>query len=459
MIQKLQKPRRRSYLFWEKISQPFRILYGKIPFVMPILLVFIIFTNTTVFAQTNWVKYSGNPVIFYGPEGSWDDIEISPDYVIYQDGTYRMWYDGTNAYKSRNTGLATSSEGINWIKYSGNPVFATGPEGSWDDFRVAMGSIIVKDNIYHMWYAGCDGTKISYWYGSNIGYATSTDSGVTWIKYPSPVLVTGPTGEWDDYSVFSPWVISDNDTLKMWYDGFRTDADGIGYAWSLDGINWTKYNDPATQDFPYRFSDPVLLPSKSWENKYMGYPCVIKNNDQFEMWYSGFTTSSGAIGYAISRDGINWNKFEGNPVVDVGPSGSWDGGEVISARVFLINSIYKMWYGGYYDKFTRIGYATSNPTEVNNNLQQLPTELILKQNYPNPFNPNTTIEFTIPKKGKVRLSILNLLGEEVKVLLSETKDVGFHSIEFNASSLPSGVYFYQLKAENFIQTKKMILMK
>ncbi len=84
----------------------------------------------------------------------------------------------------------------------------------------------------------------------------------------------------------------------------------------------------------------------------------------------------------------------------------------------------------------------------------------LEQNYPNPFNPTTTIGFGIPEKGSVRLSVLNILGEEIKVLLNEEKEAGYHSIDFNGSDLPSGVYFYRiLAAKDFVSTKKMILLK
>ena len=83
----------------------------------------------------------------------------------------------------------------------------------------------------------------------------------------------------------------------------------------------------------------------------------------------------------------------------------------------------------------------------------------LDQNFSNPFNPITTIGFGIPEKGNVKLSVLNILGEEIKVLLNEEKEAGYHSIDFNASDLPSGVYFYQLKAGDFISAKKMLLLK
>lgn len=87
------------------------------------------------------------------------------------------------------------------------------------------------------------------------------------------------------------------------------------------------------------------------------------------------------------------------------------------------------------------------------------SEFKLNQNYPNPFNPSTTISFTIPATGNVSLKIFNILGKEVAVLVNETKSAGNYSINFNASGLSSGVYFYQLTTNNFTSTKKFTLMK
>jgi hypothetical protein len=84
---------------------------------------------------------------------------------------------------------------------------------------------------------------------------------------------------------------------------------------------------------------------------------------------------------------------------------------------------------------------------------------LLERCYPNPFNPTTTIGFGIQNKSNVKITILNAIGEEVAVVLNEEREAGFHQVEFNAAGLPSGVYFYQLKAGEFISTKKMILLK
>ena len=95
---------------------------------------------------------------------------------------------------------------------------------------------------------------------------------------------------------------------------------------------------------------------------------------------------------------------------------------------------------------------------VENDLN-IPLVFNLEQNYPNPFNPSTTIKYSIRELSKVKLTLFNLLGEEVATLVNEEKYWGNYSVEFNAVSLPSGVYFYQLKAGEFINTKKMILLK
>ncbi len=83
----------------------------------------------------------------------------------------------------------------------------------------------------------------------------------------------------------------------------------------------------------------------------------------------------------------------------------------------------------------------------------------LSANYPNPFNPSTTINYSIPKQSYVILKVYDILGKEIANLVNEEKPAGTYELNWNAVNLPSGVYFYQLKAGEFNQTKKMILMK
>ncbi len=94
----------------------------------------------------------------------------------------------------------------------------------------------------------------------------------------------------------------------------------------------------------------------------------------------------------------------------------------------------------------------------------IPEEYSLSQNYPNPFNPTTTISFSIPNiassfNSNVTLKIYDLLGREVNTLVNEVKQPGSYQVQFDASELSSGIYFYALSAGDFYQTKKLVLLK
>lgn len=98
-------------------------------------------------------------------------------------------------------------------------------------------------------------------------------------------------------------------------------------------------------------------------------------------------------------------------------------------------------------------------TDVKDVKGEEPLKYTLYQNYPNPFNPTTTIRFSLRHSGHVLMKVYNILGQEVKTLVNEDLKAGLHNVEFDASRLSSGIYFYTIKAGNFVTTKKMVLLK
>jgi hypothetical protein len=100
-----------------------------------------------------------------------------------------------------------------------------------------------------------------------------------------------------------------------------------------------------------------------------------------------------------------------------------------------------------------------NPVGIDSETNQVPQQYVLNQNYPNPFNPTTTIKYEVPERSFVTLKVYDVLGKEVAALVNEEKPIGNYVIEFDASNLPSDIYFYRLQTPNFTQTKKMILLK
>ncbi|RMD88646.1 MAG: T9SS C-terminal target domain-containing protein [Calditrichaeota bacterium] len=89
----------------------------------------------------------------------------------------------------------------------------------------------------------------------------------------------------------------------------------------------------------------------------------------------------------------------------------------------------------------------------------IPEAYALEQNYPNPFNPATTIRFALPERSHVILKLYDLLGREVTTLVDEKLPPGEYGVVFEAQDLPSGVYFYRIKAEGFVKTRKLTLLK
>ena len=98
------------------------------------------------------------------------------------------------------------------------------------------------------------------------------------------------------------------------------------------------------------------------------------------------------------------------------------------------------------------------PTSVDNEIIS-PQEFGIDQNYPNPFNPTTTIKYQIPELSFVTLKVYDVLGNEIATIVNEEKPIGIYEVEFDATGLPSGIYFYKLRAGTFVETKKMVLMK
>jgi len=99
------------------------------------------------------------------------------------------------------------------------------------------------------------------------------------------------------------------------------------------------------------------------------------------------------------------------------------------------------------------------PTSTEGNGEVLPIAFELQQNYPNPFNPTTKITFAIPEQSNVTLSVYDILGRRVAMLVDETRAAGTYTVDFDASRLASGVYLYQLQTDGFVETKKMMLVK
>ena len=186
---------------------------------------------------------------------------------------------------------------------------------------------------------------------------------------------------------------------------------------------------------------------------------LIKTNGN-ELVFTGSFSKNTDFYVRLVKTGLNgkehWRKIFGFGYADEGKCvrQTSDSGFIIIGKTEVHNSRSDI----YIIKTDKNGYANP-PVAINSLTSNIPQKLELNQNYPNPFNPVTNLEFSISKTGFVSLKIYDVLGKEIRTLVNEIKQPGIYKVEFDGSSLSSGVYFYKIEAGSFVQTKRMLLLK
>jgi predicted GH43/DUF377 family glycosyl hydrolase len=270
-------------------------------------------------------SYEGNPVLQQSSNPNWDNQFIDPGGLVYHNGMFHMFYNGINGFpRPVGVGYATSEDGFHWTRQTDEPVLSAEALGDTDFLgtNLFVTSALVEP----------DGRWVLYFYTlgaggfmgpGEIGRATAPAPTGPWTIDPEPVLRPGPDGAWDEVQVSGPNVLKLQEGYLMYYDGLGNgNASMIGRAMSSDGVQWEKYNDPATNDTAFGESDPVLTVSgEGWDSKRVLDPNVIQTEDGFEMIYLA-TSGSGkfapgefAFGAATSPDGIRWTKSALNPLL------------------------------------------------------------------------------------------------------------------------------------------------
>jgi predicted GH43/DUF377 family glycosyl hydrolase len=235
--------------------------------------------------------------------------------------------------KAKPTGTSETKAG--WRKYEKNPVLG-GKLGTCFDVAV-----LNEENTYRMYFS---------WRPKwSIALVESSDG----IHWGEPRIVLGPRSDsgWEG-RVNRPIVIKRKNTYHMWYTGQTKDRSWIGYATSTDGVKWQRPSDK-----------PVLSPEQSWENVAVMCPHVIWDEEMnlYRMWYSaGEQYEPNSIGYAPSRDGLNWTKVADNPVFTADRNNEWEQHKVTGCQVIKNSDWYLMFYIGFKNEHhAQIGLARS----------------------------------------------------------------------------------------------------
>jgi photosystem II stability/assembly factor-like uncharacterized protein len=378
-------------------------------------------------------------------------IDPSNDKIMYAStlgGMYRST-DGGSAWEQRNTGIQdndlfalTMDQKNTNILYAGSyggMVYKTTDAGlSWAEKSLGLPGL----GKYYIWDLKMHPTNTSWIWTNYYGGTNyqSTDGGEFWSpltinSQPVRELITGSkTGDILYSTVGSPMVLMKStdsgnswtyrDTVNIIYLAVDPNNSNVIYADSISysvkstdgGLTWKKIT-------------PV--PGRNY--------FVNPGNSSFVYISSGTygvgrSTDAGSTFYSYNNGLPYLNTF------------SVCSSESHPNRLFVTT-----YGGGIYaaDQFV------SDVADLKTNIRSFS----LAQNYPNPFNPSTQIVYQIPKTSLVSLKVYNILGKEVVTLVNDLKSSGQYRVNFNAGSLPSGIYFYTLKAGSFSETKKLILLK
>lgn len=206
----------------------------------------------------------------------------------------------------------------------------------YEGLAIGSPSVIYENGLFKMLYA-VGGTDTK----GRISLAVSLD-GKNWTKYNNGLPVFYPDtniNAWDSHFLDTPDWIKDTINYKMYYFGDNDNdplGSGIGLAISSDGTNWTRYS-----------FNPVLLPGNSddWDGLYIESPSIVYDGNLYYLYYSGVdSTYKVRIGVATSTDGITWTKYTGNPILSEGNLLDWDGYSVGTPSVLYKNNKFEMWY-------------------------------------------------------------------------------------------------------------------
>lgn len=336
-----------------------------------------------------YTSYEPNPVLNYSNiPGTYDERRVYTPRVINVNGEYKMYFTGLNSGNNTQIGLATSSDGINWTKYSANPVFKCGENllntcqdnFNWSSHGVGVSSVIYENGTYKMWYFGDPKNGPSFNY---LGYATSSD-GINWNAYNNPLFPNYSEDNTlqgaDEVNSFYPTALIKKDTTYLLYytGGFR---DKTFLATSLDGINWNKANNGESV-----FNDLVSSATQV-------------NGKVLMLDLSGYLN--------ISEDGINFTRITTERIPD------YELNDDVGGAIMVEGNLIKIWkqkivsFGSIYEN---INYVTtpSNILGVDNQAPIITTTASGTQNIVEGANISFIVSASDSDNNNITLSTSNL---------------------------------------------------
>lgn len=360
---------------------------------------------------------------------------------------------GTNTlnavyFKDENTGWVVSDGGY----YDTSSVFHTFDGGTTWSPQIKISASTLNDVFFLDDNIGFAGGHTSYLSGLQSILLKTTNGGESWIL---SIDTLGPIRKIYFVNQNTGWVLSSwAEMYGFWSAIFKTEDGGASWSKKLENHSGgPRGGDPAVFDIYFKdFNNGIAIGD-----------VVYRTTDGGDSWLDTLSFTQAAT--------TNIFVGQNNQITAVGWYGmifkSLDGGVTWNAQNSgSTNSLYSVfftdalsgWAVG--DNGTIIHTTNGGVSFVKEEqITGMPTEFLLSQNYPNPFNPSTKIKYSVPQISNVVIKVFDILGNEIETLVNEEKPRGTYEVTWYAENLPSGVYFYQLKVGNFIETKKILLLK
>ena len=323
--------------------------------------------------------------------------------------------------------------------YGPGPNFPQAAQDAIDSFTNGASSLHDAFQEFAVW---------NYFTGSRAAQAPAEYGFSEAANYPMiPDSLFMTYNSYNNYDTFLAWVGDGS--------GWRDTLDN-GDTNTLNGIPITFYEDHMPQNLAAHYLRMNNLDSASDDLFFFGIlGCLNAYNAEWNFTIIKYPSD----GFSLPVISL----YDGNPIFDTSEVN-------LFSHIIGIPTPVSTDYHAYYNQRSGYGYALiiTSPASLDNDedIQKdiLPKRPELVQNYPNPFNPSTIIEYSLATRTHVAIAVFDILGRRIYNLLDESKEAGPHSIEwdgtdFNGRAVASGIYFYQIKAEDFIESKKMILLR
>ena len=286
-------------------------------------------------------------------------------------------------------------------------------------------------------------------YGELLTFASKWDSSSTYLIYEMDKINNNGEYSWDNKKVFADSVGERTKIISLYEN---RDSSFSVYWMNMDGKgNYSSYYQKILINGKRLFNGYGISPCSEFPNQNWGDKMIKSNLDYIII----FIDYNGLRAKKISQNGLE----------------IWSDDVIFSILGATDRRYVTDKHGGFIYVFIKdLNGLWAQQVSSNGNLGEVITNVDVKdniilqdfelfQNYPNPFNPATKINYFLKQSGFVRLKVYDLLGKEIAVLVNEEKTQGSYSVKFNGSNLPSGVYFYTLQVNNFMQSRKMILLR